>query len=114
MKNFLLFLSLCFSYSVSAAPTIEKKEVVCDTVERVFQLLGDQKYNEVPNWLGATERTRFVLLVNREKKTWSLVEHNRSNACIVGAGINSEFFNIELISSNPVNLRNDTTVPYKN
>jgi len=88
MKKLLILL---FPGIALAQPTIENKEVVCDKAERVFSLLTNQKYKEVPSWLGVSSRSKFILFVNQNKNTWSMVEYDNDYACIIGAGGGSEF-----------------------
>lgn len=92
MKKLLILL---FPGVALAQPTIENKEVVCDKTERVFSLLTNQKYKEVPSWLGVSSRNKFILFVNQNKNTWSMVEYDNDYACIIGAGRGSEFVDIQ-------------------
>lgn len=102
MKKLLILL---FPGLAIAAPTIENKEVVCDDTEKIFSLLTNQKYKEAPGWLGVSSRSKFVLFVNHDKNTWSLVEYDKNDACVIGAGRHSEFVTIEPKYSPSTNLR---------
>jgi hypothetical protein len=78
--------------SSAAEPTEISRTVPCDNPKIVFgQLLRD--YGEAPQWVGQSGTDVFVaLVVNSQKKTWSLVEYNSTLACVltVGVSLNSQ------------------------
>ena len=46
-----------------------------------------EEYKEMPVWVGKTTNgTHVTLLVNKEKRSWTLIEYDNKLACILGAG----------------------------
>jgi hypothetical protein len=44
-------------------------------------------YQEKPIWVGKTTTgTHVTLLVNRETRTWTMIEYDAAMACVLGAG----------------------------
>jgi hypothetical protein len=70
-----------------AEPTEISRTVPCNTPDVVFgQLLRD--YGEKPQWVGQSGEDVFVVLVtNPVKKTWSMVEYNKTLACVLSVGV---------------------------
>lgn len=73
--------------SSAAEPTEISRTVPCNTPDVVFgQLLRD--YGEKPQWVGQSGDDVFVVLVtNAQKKTWSMVEYNKTQACVLSVGV---------------------------
>jgi hypothetical protein len=91
MKKILFFL-LSLSYVVASAEGIlTSKEVYCDKPETIIGLLKGKDYEEIPLWFGK-ERTskapNYMLFVNHETKSWTMIQFNNELACVLGAGEN--------------------------
>jgi hypothetical protein len=44
-------------------------------------------FQETPLWVGnTTTGTHITLLVNKEKRSWTMIEYDASMACVLGAG----------------------------
>jgi len=73
--------------STAAEPQELSRTVPCDTPDTIFgQLLRD--YGEKPQWVGQSGDDVFVVLVtNLVKKTWSMVEYNKTLACVLSVGV---------------------------
>lgn len=67
------------------------KEILCHNKEDIFKLLSGPEFKERPVWLGKDpiNKTEFLLLVNEEKKTFTIVQTAESIACIIGVGTDS-------------------------
>lgn len=62
------------------------KPLKCSKAEDVMNFFA-QKFQEAPLWVGKTNTgTHIVLLVNKETRTWTLVEYDSSIGCVLGAG----------------------------
>lgn len=85
----LLITTLLLCSIVLADPIQSRKPVMCDNTEMVFRALFEQ-VGERPIWIGQGEgedTSRTTLLVNSETKTWTLVQFDKNQACVLGAGI---------------------------
>lgn len=62
------------------------KPMKCSRAESVLNFFTD-KFKEKPLWVGKTSTdTHVVLLVNKETKTWTLIEYDSRLACVLDAG----------------------------
>ena len=62
------------------------KQMKCSNAQFVMNEFT-QKWGETPIWVGKTANgTHITLLVNREKKTWTMVEYDAALACVIGVG----------------------------
>lgn len=87
MYKFILGVLLLPAVAVSQPVTVEKP-VVCDTPKIVIETLTGKEYKEQPFWAGVDENSRYVMLVNEDTGTWSIVQFNKNIACILGTGNN--------------------------
>lgn len=71
---------------VQADPIEKKKPVICDETKKIYEELVNGEYAEMPVWGGHGEKSNFVLLVNKETGTWTLLEFNKDTSCILGVG----------------------------
>ena len=80
-------LLLLISLVVNAKPEIFQidKPVNCSDVKTVIEGLSN-KYHENPFWVGKSNDSKFILLVNSKTGTWSMVEYNDEIACVIGNG----------------------------
>lgn len=87
MKKFAFILALLFS-SVSQAQEVVDlvKKMKCSNAQFVMNEFTT-RYQESPLWVSKTvSGTYITLLVNKEKKTWTLVEYDANIACVIGVG----------------------------
>ena len=90
MRKIILSLALLFSSTTFAQEVMNlTKELKCSNAEFVMRHFSEN-YGEKPIWAGKTTfETHVVLLVNKEKRTWTLVEYDARIACVLGAGESS-------------------------
>ena len=63
-----------------------QKPLKCSKPEVVMNYFKDN-YNEMPLWVGKTNTgTHVTLLVNKETRTWTMIEYEANLACVLGAG----------------------------
>lgn len=67
------------------------KEILCHNKEDIFKLLSGPEFKERPIWLGKDpiNKTEFIVLVNEQKKTFTIIQIAESIACIIGVGTDS-------------------------
>ena len=87
MPKFLISTLLVLFVSTAFAVEILQKEIACDKTETLLSYLK-KEYKEKPIWLGLDpdSETNYVILVNTEKITWSIVQFNQDAACLLGSG----------------------------
>ena len=86
MHKFILAVLLLPALAYAQPVTVEKS-VICDTPKTVIEALSG-KHQEKPFWVGSDEKSRYVMMVNEETGTWSMVQFNDKIACVLGTGIN--------------------------
>lgn len=69
------------------------KPVLCDETKKVFHYLITE-HKEQPIWGGIGEETRFILLVNKENTTWSIIQFSNETACMLGSGEGYQLLNV--------------------
>ena len=86
-KTAMAFLFCLLSPIANAQEIIDlQKPLKCSKPEVVMNYFKDN-YNEMPLWVGKTNTgTHVTLLVNKETRTWTLIEYEANIACILGAG----------------------------
>lgn len=63
-----------------------QKPLKCSKPEAVMSYFRDN-FKEMPMWVGKTNTNTYVtLLVNKETRTWTLIEYEANLACVLGAG----------------------------
>mgnify|MGYP003346754359 FL=1 len=63
-----------------------QKPLKCSKPESVMSYFRDN-FKEMPMWVGKTNTNTYVtLLVNKETRTWTLIEYEANLACVLGAG----------------------------
>lgn len=87
MRKTIITLTLLFSTTTFAQEVINlTKSIKCSNAESVMQYFTEQ-YKEMPVWVGKTTNgTHVTLLINKEKRSWTLIEYDSKLACILGAG----------------------------
>jgi hypothetical protein len=87
MRKTIITLALLFSTTSFAQEVITlSKSIRCSNAESVMRYFTEE-YKEMPVWVGKTTNgTHVTLLVNKEKRSWTLIEYDSKLACILGAG----------------------------
>lgn len=63
-----------------------QKPLKCSKPEVVMNYFRDN-FQEVPIWVGKTNTgTHITLIVNKEKRTWTIIEYDSAIGCVLGAG----------------------------
>jgi hypothetical protein len=90
MRKLILLTALLLSHTAFSQEVINlSKEMKCSNAEFVMNHFAEN-YGEVPIWAGKTDfNTHVTLMVNKEKRTWTLVEYDARIACVLGAGQSS-------------------------
>lgn len=88
MKKTAVALLFCLISSIAHAQQIidMQKPLKCSSAETVLNYFRDN-FQELPLWVGKTTTGTYVtLLVNREKRSWTMVEYDAAIACVLAAG----------------------------
>jgi len=88
MRNTAVVLLFCLISSIAHAQQIidMQKELKCSDAQSVMSYFSIN-YQESPLWVGKTNTgTHITLLVNRETRSWTMIEYDASMACVLGAG----------------------------
>jgi len=88
MKNISVALLFCLISSIAHAQQIVdmQKQIKCSDAQSVMSYFSIN-FQETPLWVGKTNTgTHITLLVNREKRSWTMIEYDASMACVLGAG----------------------------
>lgn len=83
-----------------AEPVTVEKPVICDKTELVLKVLRE-RHGETPVWIGTGNeepRSNYVLMINRDTASWTLLQYNPDVACVLGSG---EGFRINLKEQKP-------------
>jgi hypothetical protein len=81
-------LLFCLISSITHAQEIIdlQKQLKCSKAESVMNYFRDN-FQEMPLWVGKTNTgTHITLLVNKETRSWTMIEYDASIACVLGAG----------------------------
>jgi len=81
----------CLASSIAYAEPIQRRKIVmCDAVETIFQTLFEE-FHEKPIWYAkdSPTPTQYVLTANAEEDTWTLVQFDDTQACVIGVGTGS-------------------------
>ena len=86
-KTAMAFLFCLLSPIANAQEIIDLvKEIKCSDVRAVMAYFNDN-FEERPLWVGQTVTgTHITLLVNKEKRTWTMIEYAAKLGCVLGAG----------------------------
>lgn len=87
MHKTIITLALLISTTTFAQELINlTKTMSCSEAEYVMKHFAD-KYKEKPVWVGKTTNgTHVTLMVNKDNRSWTLIEYDSRIACILGAG----------------------------
>ena len=85
-KMFIMFVLMISSTTYAQEVVNLVKEMKCSNAQYVMNEFS-QKWGEFPIWVGKTANGSYItLLVNKEKKTWTVLEYDSSIACVLGVG----------------------------
>jgi len=87
MHKLLFILAVMFAGTVQAQEIIDlNKAMKCSDAQSVMNYFVDT-HKETPVWVGKTvHNTHITLLMNRETRSWTLIEYDAKLACVLGAG----------------------------
>lgn len=83
----------CLVGSIAYATPIERRKVVmCDSVETVFRTVFEE-FQEKPVWFAndLPTPTQYVITASAENDTWTLIQYDDTQACVLGVGTGSKF-----------------------
>ena len=83
----------CLASSIANAEPIERRKVVmCDAVETIFKTLFEE-FHEEPVWFAkdSPTPTQYIITANAKEDTWTLVQYDNTQACVLGVGTGSKF-----------------------
>lgn len=88
MKNTAVALLFCLISSIAHAQEIIdlQKPLKCSDAQSVMNYFVDT-HKETPVWVGkSVHNTHITLLVNKETRSWTMIEYDTRLACVLGAG----------------------------
>ena len=91
MHKLIMASLFCLASSIVYAQEVIdlNKPMKCGKAEFVMNHFLTE-YGEKPLWVGKdVSGSHITLLVNKEKKTWTIIQYDGSIACVLGAGESS-------------------------
>ena len=88
MKNAAVALLFCLISSIAHAQEIIDltKPMKCSDAQSVMNYFVDT-HKETPVWVGkSVHNTHITLLMNRDTRSWTMIEYDTRLACVLGAG----------------------------
>jgi len=88
MHNTAMALLFCLISSIAHAQEIIdlQKPLKCSDAQSVMNYFVDT-HKETPIWVGkSVHNTHITLLMNRETRSWTMIEYDSRLACVLGAG----------------------------
>jgi hypothetical protein len=88
MKNTAVALLFCLISSIAHAQEIIDltKPMKCSDASSVMNYFVDT-HKETPVWVGkSVHNTHITLLVNKQTRSWTMIEYDTRIACVLGAG----------------------------
>jgi hypothetical protein len=88
MKNAAVALLFCLISSIAHAQEIIDltKLLKCSDAQVVMNYFVDT-HKETPVWVGkSVYNTHITLLINKETRSWTMIEYDTRLACVLGAG----------------------------
>ena len=88
MRSIIMAFLFCFASSIANAQEVIElnKPLKCGEAQVVITHFS-KEYGERPLWVGKDiSGTHITLLVNKETKTWTLIQYDARLACVLGAG----------------------------
>lgn len=88
MRNTTMAFLFCLISSIAHAQEIVdlNKAMKCSEPQKVMNYFVDM-HKETPVWVGKTvHNSHITLLMNRETRSWTMIEYDDRLACVLGAG----------------------------
>jgi hypothetical protein len=87
MRKTITALALLLSTTTFAQEIINlAKEMKCSDAQSVMNYFVET-HKEQPVWVGkSVHNTHITLLMNKETRSWTLIEYDARLACVLGAG----------------------------
>ena len=88
MRNTTMAFLFCLISSIVHAQQIIdlNKAMKCSDAQVVMNYFVDT-HKEIPVWVGkSVHNTHVTLLMNRETRSWTMIEYDDRLACVLGAG----------------------------
>ena len=88
MRNTTMAFLFCLISSIAHAQQIIdlNKAMKCSDAQVVMNYFVDI-HKEIPVWVGKTvHNSHITLLMNRETRSWTVIEYDTRLACVLGAG----------------------------
>ena len=98
MKNTAVALLFCLISSIAHAQEIIDltKPMKCSDASSVINYFVDT-HKETPVWVGkSVHNTHITLLVNKDTRSWTVIEYDTRIACVLGAGEDKSSSNPEI------------------
>jgi len=91
MRSLALAFLFCLASSIANAETFQMRKVmICDKSEIVFEKLA-KDFEEFPVWDGKDiqDGSHYVITVNPQTGSWTMIQFMQGIACVLGVGTNS-------------------------
>ena len=88
MRSTTMAFLFCLISSIAHAQEIIdlQKSLKCSDAQSVMNYFVDT-HKETPVWVGkSVHNTHITLLVNKETRSWTMIEYDTRLACVLGAG----------------------------
>ena len=88
MKKLSVALLFCLISSIAHAQEIVNltKPMKCSDAQSVMNYFVDI-HKETPIWVGkSVHNTHVTLLMNKQTRSWTMIEYDTTIACVLGAG----------------------------
>jgi len=88
MQKLIMAFLFCLTSSIANAQEVIEltKGMKCSNAEFLMNYFVTE-HKEKPIWVGKTAfNTNITLLVNKEKRTWTMIEYDARIACVIGTG----------------------------
>jgi hypothetical protein len=82
-----------------------KKPIQCTDAAKAFKNIREQ-FKEYPFILFKQDdaKTDIVLTINEQTKTWSLIEYNKTAACLLGSGSSFTIGDLNTVKYKPISF----------
>ena len=98
MKNTAVALLFCLISSIAHAQEIIDltKPMKCSDASSVINYFVDT-HKETPVWVGkSVHNTHITLMMNKQTRSWTMIEYDTRIACVLGAGEDKSSSNPEI------------------
>ena len=88
MQKLMMAFLFCLASSIANAQEIIdlNKPLKCSEAEAVVKYFVET-HKETPVWVGkSVHNTQITLMMNKETRSWTLIEYDSKLACVLGAG----------------------------